>query len=183
MKVYIGPYKNWIGPYQIANLLKYVKVSEEKCYKIGEKLSNIKWLMKLCEWIDSKKHIKRKIRIDNYDTWSIDYTLSHIIYPLLVKFKEIHHSYPLVDDEDVPKGHGLRSNELEKNDKEENYGWDSNAEKRWNWVLDEMIWSFEQLATDKEEKFIEDKEERDKYEEKLQKGFDLFGKYYQAMWD
>jgi hypothetical protein len=180
LKVYIGPYRNWIGPYQIAKLLKYVKVSEDKCNKIGGRLSKIKWLMKLCEWIDSKKHIKRKIRIDNYDLWSMDYTLSHIIYPMLVKMKKMKHGAPYVNDEDVPDGIGLRSTEATP---VEDWKTDDNFFSRWDWVLDQMIWSFEQLATDKDEIFIEDKEERDKYNEKLHNGFKLFGKYYMTLWD
>ena len=180
MKVYIGPYRNWIGPYQIADLLKYVKVSEDKCHKIGERLSKIKWLMKLCEWVESKKHIKRKIIIDNYDLWSMDYTLSHIIHPMLVKLKETKHGAPYVSDEDVPDGIGLRSTEAKP---VEEWETDDNYFKRWDWVLDQMIWSCEQLATDKSELFIEDKEERDKYTEKLYNGFKLFGEYYMTLWD
>ena len=37
MKVTIGPYRNWIGPYQIANSLKKIGVSDDTCYKLGGK--------------------------------------------------------------------------------------------------------------------------------------------------
>ena len=56
MKVYIGPYKNWIGPYQIADLLQYIGFSEDTCHKIGERLSKT-FLNTICLWIDSKKKI------------------------------------------------------------------------------------------------------------------------------
>ena len=60
MKVYIGPYRNWWGPYQLANLLQKVGVSDDRCDKIGEWLSDT-WVDDLCQWIDSKE--KRKIKV------------------------------------------------------------------------------------------------------------------------
>ena len=36
MKVIIGKYKNWIGPYQIADSLQWLGWSEDKCHLIGE---------------------------------------------------------------------------------------------------------------------------------------------------
>jgi len=35
MKVKIGPYINWFGPYQFADLFKYIGFSEETCEKIA----------------------------------------------------------------------------------------------------------------------------------------------------
>ena len=37
MKVYIGPYKEWWGVYQLADLLKKVNVSQNRCEEIGIK--------------------------------------------------------------------------------------------------------------------------------------------------
>ena len=47
---------------------------------------------------------------------------------------------PLVDDEDVPEE--LRSTAAPA--KENDWDVDENHFKRWDWVLDEMIWAFEQ---------------------------------------
>ena len=72
---------------------------------------------------------------------SLDNTLAHIILPMLKQLKATTHGAPFVDDEDVPEGIGLRSTEAEP--KEDEYNVDSNHFKRWNWVLDEIIFAFE----------------------------------------
>ncbi len=37
MKIYIGPYKNWVGPYQIAEALCFWAKNVEDEYKMGFK--------------------------------------------------------------------------------------------------------------------------------------------------
>ena len=83
------------------------------------------------------------IELDPSDTWSMDQTLSHIIAPMLKQLKENTHGAPDVDDEDVPDN--LKSTSappFEEAITDENYF------PRWDWVLDEMIWTFETLASD-----------------------------------
>jgi hypothetical protein len=60
---------------------------------------------------------------------------------MLKQLKATTHGAPFVDDEDVPEGIDLRSTEALP--KEDEYDVDSNHFKRWNWVLDEMIFAFE----------------------------------------
>jgi hypothetical protein len=203
MKVFIGKYRSWVGPFQIADWLQKVGVSEDRCDKIGDYLANT-WLMNFCEWIHSKKKIKTKIRIDDYDVWSADYTLSLIILPVLKKLKEVQHGAPHVDDEDVPEGLGLRS--IEAPQKENDWDIDENHFKRWDWIMDELIWTFEQLASedDGENQFYDhsectkdsedildwskskvkvDHEGLKKHQERIQNGLRLFGKYYRGLWD
>src|SRR6056300_1762589 len=43
-----------------------------------------------------------KIRIDPWDTWSMDHTLAPIILPMLKQLKETKHGAPYVDPKDVP---------------------------------------------------------------------------------
>ncbi len=88
---------------------------------------------------------KIKIQIDKWDTWSMDHTLSIIIHPLLVQLQATKHGAPLVDDEDVPEE--LRSSSAPP--KKNEYDTDDNFHKRWDWVLDEMIWAFAQKVDDK----------------------------------
>ena len=171
MKVYIGPYKSWIGPYQIADLLKFFKVSEETCNKIGKYL-NTTCLKRFCEWVDSKRKVKRKIRIDEYDIWSMRDTLAYVIHPMLILLKQKQHGYPHTDDSDVPEGLNLRASEVPP---VENWEADENFFKRWKWILDEMIWTFEQ--------FTKEVDPDDKDQERIQNGLRLFGKYYQSLWD
>jgi hypothetical protein len=160
MKVYIGPFKNWIGPYQIAEALCFwaKPVKDEHGFKrapdwvddFGKWLSGgdkkDSWLMKLCSWIQSKRKRTVKVRIDAYDTWNMDGTLAYIILPMLKQLQATKHGSPLVDDADVPEGLNLRSTEAPP--KENEWDTDENTHKRWEWVLAEIIWTFEQLHND-----------------------------------
>lgn len=208
MYVKIGPYTNWFGPYQIAELLKYVGVSYKTCINIGKKLNKVKWLVKFCEWIDSKKSRKIKVKIDDYDVWGLDHTLSLIIAPALEKLKEKKHGAPFVDDEDVPGE--LKSTNAEPRQNE--YDTDSNHFRRWDWVLDEMIWSFNEIKNEEwEDKFYQgnidiqwvpnesgelytmtngpnhthtfDKDGYNEHYNRIKNGLRLFAKYYFGLWD
>ena len=157
MKVYIGPYTNWIGPYQIAEKLlfwkdryhpdyKTAERNREEVHKFGEYLSKIPGLTALCQWIDSKKKRKVKVHIDGYDCWSADETLAMIIVPVLEKLKQDKHGSPGVDDEDVPE-HLRTTNATPLTEEQKNCGHtDDLWEQRWEWVLDEIIWAFRQHA-------------------------------------
>ena len=46
------------------------------------------WLYKFLLWVESKKQRKIKVRIDPYDTWSMDDTLAHIILPMLKQLQQ-----------------------------------------------------------------------------------------------
>lgn len=170
MKVHIGPYNDWIGPYQIAEMLCFwvKKVPDEYgflrypdwVHDFGTWLSedkngNDSLLAKFCLWVDKKRQRKIKIRIDKYDTWNMNDTLAMLTLPMLKQLKATKHGSPYVDLEDVPEN--LRT--LDDQDKDpsqksfdfyeegEKEAWDMMHE-RWDWVLDEMIWTFEQLNDD-----------------------------------
>jgi hypothetical protein len=95
-------------------------------------------------WVDSKRERKIKIRIDHYDTWNMESTLAMIILPMLKQLHETKHGAPLVDDADVPEH--LRSTAAPP--KENEYDVDGNHFLRWDWVMEEMIWTFTQLHPD-----------------------------------
>lgn len=152
MKVKIGRYKRWIGPYQIADLFRYIGLSEDRCHKIGDKLSNT-WLMGFCSWIDQRRKRVEKVHIDSYDVWNMDSTLALIIHPMLVKLKESKQGSPNVDDEDVPIY--LRSTSAPP--KENEWDTDDNFHKRWDHIVDEMIWAFEQKTYDWESQYYDGK--------------------------
>ena len=156
MHVCIGKYNRWWGPYQIAEkILFWMDKHDDRVHNFGTWLADKKdgsdsWLTKVCLWIDKKKSREVYIKIHKYDTWSMDHTLALIIYPMLKQLKEQKQGAPIVDDEDVPVE--LRSTTAPK--PENQWDTDGNWFKRWDWILDEMIWTFEQLSNDdNEERF------------------------------
>jgi hypothetical protein len=204
VKVYIGKPATWWGPYQLADLLKWVGVSEDRCFKIGTWLSKT-WFGPFCEWFhDRFRKQKVVVKVHNYDTWSVDSTLAPIILPLLKQLQATQHGYPYTDDEDVPEE--LRSSAAPPlTEEEKNCGTpDQFHEKRWEWIMNEMIWAFEQLNDpDHDNQFWQGRDELadvDNLTEnihrlkcdfdglkahmaRIQRGTILFGKYYQGLWD
>lgn len=175
MKVKIGKYVNYIGPYQIAETLFFW--TEHK-YKIAFWLAENKdgsdsILTNLCNWIYSKRKRTIKVVLDPWDTWDLDSTLAYIIAPALKQLKTHKISATYVDDEDVPEE--LRSTSCAP--KKTEWETDDNHFKRWDWVLDEMIWSFENHIQQYEVEY-----EKEDYDRK-KNGFRLFGKYYANLWD
>jgi hypothetical protein len=214
MRVKIGPYTNWIGPYQLTNWMKHV--IGEKRYeqftdsKTFEKVSD--WTMPMFKWIDSKKKRKVEVHIDNYDIWGMDSTLALIILPMLKLLKEHKQGAPVVDDADVPKR--LKSSSAKPlTQKEKDCGHtDELFFARWDYVLDEMIWAFEQKTIDWQDQYHSgeidmqfkplddepgysemvkgpndthefDRKGFSKHSKRMVMGYKLFGKYYQALWD
>jgi hypothetical protein len=140
MKVYFGPYKNWVGPHQIAKtILFWMDKDDDRVYNFGEQLDKIPGLTKFCLWVEERRQRRINVRIDKYDTWSMDHTLAYIILPMLKQLKETKHGSPLVEDEDVPDEFKSTSAPPKKDD----WDVDDNHFKRWDWVLDEMIFAFE----------------------------------------
>lgn len=176
MKVHIGPYRNWIGTYQIADKIPFI--SEDTADKIGEWLSKT-WVNDFCNWIESKKKRKEYIRIDKYDTWNMDHTLALIILPMLKQLRDNKHGSPYVDEEDLPPHmrHGFP-----EPDHNGNYGNDNWVHYKWEWVLNEMIWTFEQIVEENDDYGFDILGYKE-YNERIQNGTRLFGKYYRGLWD
>jgi len=174
MKIKIGPYKNWFGPYQLAELLMFwvpkekdeygIPRTADRVHNFGEWLAHgsiepepevgdihkwgdrpYTWLYKFLSWIDSKKKRTIKIHIDRWDTWNMDGTLAHIILPMLKQLNKEKHGAPYVDLDDVPKE--LHGKKLTKKQKDEGELDDKHFE-RWDWVLDEMIFAFDSKVND-----------------------------------
>jgi hypothetical protein len=97
------------------------------------------------QWILDRIHpLVRYVRIDRWDTWSMDSTLATIVLPMLKQLQATKHGAPMVDDEDVPEH--LRSTSAGPKDNE--WDTDSNHFLRWDWVLAEMIYAFEKKNQD-----------------------------------
>lgn len=217
MKVYIGPYHHWFAPFRWAKKLlrKWYGVDTghiniatyDKVNAIARR--RFKWLRFIEEWFDSRYKRKVRVRVDYYDTWGMDATLSLIILPMLKQLKETKHGSPSVDDSDVPDELKSTNANPPMTDVQLAMGEiDNNLHKRWEWALDEMIWAFEQMNDeDADSKFhsdIDPAKPRDEpgisFEEGMKRGkFDmagytawqdrktrgltLFGKYFESLWD
>lgn len=221
MKVKIGPHLNWIGPYQIADALCWwakpvvdehgFKSKPDWVHNFGTWLSGGEHgestLLKVCQWIHSKRKRRVYVHIDSYDAWSADHTLSLIALPLLQRLKEHKHGAPHVDDCDVPEYLRSTSAPAKTNDWDTDLLWFD----RWEWVLDEIIWAHIQEITETPEtdscwqhdlpdvnwpypseansmetllgRSTCDWSKLKQLEDRKQNGFRLFGKYYQALWD
>lgn len=154
MKVKIGPYRgdlipvrSWERKYEMLRSDKYYLNEEDYTWydKIVmgffDKFSDL--VLPINRWANSRKR-KVKVHIDYYDVWSADHTLAMIIAPTLKKLKEVQHGMPHVDNEDVPEELRFVMTDEEKSN------WDGSVDEkhqaRWDYVLGEMIWAFEQHA-------------------------------------
>jgi len=217
MKIYMNGYPDhWLSPYTIIDHA-FFWTAWSKCSRdtgIVEDADFVdrpawadKWADRLdpiCRVIKRVRQVIhpeiRYVKIDRYDTWSMDHTLAHIIHPMLIQLKNTKHGAPFTDDEDVPEE--LSSWKAEP--KENEWDTDSNHFKRWDWILDQMIWSFAQeLEDDDVSQFYDhsesfeqggdfnerlknikvDREGLKAHQDRKANGFRLFGKYYQNLWD
>jgi len=240
MKIKIGGYKNWFGPYQLADIICFWVKNEQDRYGIESKpewvhdvvgdflahgfqkknenddfmnddRSNT-WLYKLLTWIDKKRNRKIDIQIDKYDTWNMDATLALIIVPMLKQLRDTTHGYPadFAKDND-----GDWSGQKSFDVKGFEYPKDTGADE-WTATLNKIIWAFEQVNEDWEDQYhtgecdlrvkkidkydkkggqyseivhgpnhtsVTDFDGMRKHQERMQEGFDLFGKFYRDLWD
>lgn len=181
MKVYIGPYISYCGPYQLTDALKYLGVGEAWRDRIGDWLHS-HGATKVCQYVYYMRKRKIKIRVDDYDIWSADATLRLIILPVLRKLKAAKAGAPWVEDEDVPEE--LKSTSAPP--KENEWDVDDNHFKRWDWVLNEVIWAFEIEEPGWDDAYYgEDAPDMaglKKVEGRIANGHRLFGKYYGSLW-
>ena len=199
MKVYIGPYiDRWITRFDEWWLSKrykkvYWKIDEkdyDKWDKLVVKTSEILqdvYNFTINRYLDKKKR-KIKVKVHNYDCWNADVTLAYIIVPVLKQLAESKHGSPFVSPDDVPPH--LRPSLEEIVAYNTNGATDDNYHERWEFVLNEMIWAFEQIIDeDAEDKFWDSKKktfmspEWEEYNKRIEYGCRMFGKYYRSLWD
>ena len=223
MKVYLSGYRHhWISPYTILSKVCFWEKDKDIFYNLDDDPNHKyeKWtnrLMPFCaaihKFLDFIHPQVRYIKIDKWDTWSMDHTLAYIILPMLKQLQETKHGSPYVDDFDVPEE--LKSTSAPA--KENEWDTDSNHFKRWDWALGEMIFAFECKVDDtwqdefssgehdvksvpcewddngKPKMYKMEKGPNDTYkcdydgikkvQDRISNGFRLFGKYYEHLWD
>lgn len=201
MKIYLSkPRHHWISPYKVLEKIIFwreIDYDEPLIVKWSERLEPIsKAIQKFLDFVHPEV---RYIKIDHWDTWSMDHTLSLLVVPMLKQLHKEKHGGPSVDDEDVPEE--LKSTSAPP--KENDWDIDDNHFKRWDWVMEEMIWTFEQLCDwDNDKAFFDygpkvenesfensikrikvDHEGLNSHNDRIQNGLRLFGKYYRSLWD
>lgn len=128
---------------------------------------------------ENQKRIE-EIKIDKWDTIDCSGTIALIMVPLLQHFK--------VDRKTIggfpcSLTMEIYNKKLVENDEEYEV-----IEKKWNDILDHMIWSFEQisLGCPKEEEFVTpngyDEEGYKEYIKVIHEGLYLFAKYFRDLW-
>jgi hypothetical protein len=160
MKIYLSNYRDhWISPYTMLDYA-FFWTDWSKCNRDNSLASALdrdrkyidrpewveRWsdrlvpVSKAIQWAWDRVHPKIEyVKIDRWDTWSMDHTLAHIVLPMLKQLKATKHGAPFVDDEDVPEH--LRSTAAPA--KENEWDTDANHFARWDWAMDEMIFAFE----------------------------------------
>ena len=159
MKVNIGPYPrnlsipldSWWLKWRYPDVVFYDRTPITRLDHLIDKIDsfiNLKLLIPFeSRFIRPFNNRRIKVKVDSYDVWSLDHTLSLIILPALKELKRVNNGSPHVDDGDVPeelhRPEGFVDSEAHKNGE-----LDDNWFLRWEWILDEMIWTFTQLTED-----------------------------------
>jgi len=142
------------------------------------------------KWFGLPVEQKIKVSLDPWDTWNMDFTLAHIVLPMLKQLQATKQGSAVVDDEDVPHlpKKLLASNEsmqydLFASEEQDELSWAQYVE-RWQWVLEEMIYAFD-CKVNKDEVYMWEmtREELEQEQKRISNGFRLFGKYYEGLWD
>ena len=154
MKVYINKYRDhWLSPYTICEKIcwwREIDYDEPWVQKVVKVLDPVMGVWR--NFLDILHPRIEYVKIDPWDTWSMDSTLTPIILPMLKQLRKDKHGAPYTEDADVPER--LRSTtKAAIKSKKESWDTDCNHFKRWDWIMDEMIWAFEQLADDWEAQF------------------------------
>ena len=124
---------------------------------------DFKYFVKSLFWSRTYRFLWQKITRgwDDSVTWNFDARMAEWILPRLKRFKELNNGYP------------------------GDLTWE-----RWNEILDEMIWAFEYIANDGENRIFTDdpltrEKEREEWnvaEKRVDDGLKLFGEYFRGLW-
>jgi len=222
VKVYRSGYRNhWVSPYTILKAVCFWEKDDDVFYNHedvpGHKYDKwVNFLNPFCvawqKFLDFVHPEIKYVKIDRWDTWSMDHTLADIILPMLKQLQKDKHGAPHVDDKDVPM-------ELQSwtSPPKGEYDTDGHHFARWDYVLNEMIFAFDCKVDDSwSDKFSSgefdkktvacqwdengkatmyqwidgpnhtykcDFDGMQEVQKRITNGFRLFGKYYEALWD
>jgi len=209
MKIYTNKSKdNWLSPYTIIEKVMFWREAVDIEYNepIVKFLVNV--LAPFCDGLFAVRNFINRdikyIKIDPWDAWSLQHTLSPIILPILQELKRVKHGAPFIADEDVPKRLRVGAKGTDNSDVHKLFEDNNNTFfERYDYILDEMIWTFTQLSMDDHEapfyvhteankepnlnksvrKLKVDRKGLAAHNARIANGLRLFGKYYRALWD
>lgn len=100
--------------------------------------------------------------LKKYDVWNLSNSMAWVLFAQLVRYRRSDRcGIPgFIDFQGMP---------------------DEEAEALWENVLDKMIYSFKEIIKDDHE--YTTNEEYEDYNNRIQEGLNLFGKYYRGLWD
>lgn len=175
MKYKFGKYITWYGPYQLFGWMERF-IGEDRFEKVVDATHPF------LTWVHDKRKQNVKVKIEQHDIWCFGSSLAPVILPMLKEYKEVMIGHPLTTNDDIPE-------DLHNDD----------DMVRWGNVIDEMIFAFEvyTINTNWEEEFYPkdsdgeldfdngeiDWDGRKAVAVRIQRGFELFGKYFQNLWD
>lgn len=145
------------------------------------------------------------VKIDKWDTWSMDHTLALIVHPMLIQLRDTTNGSPFIVFEDRPE-HLIGTVPVRERGEIDEFHHDA-----WQWALTEMIHAFDsKINEDWQEQFHSGEVDRvfieredglvewahgpkhtfevdwegiKAYQARISNGFRLFGKYYEGLWD
>lgn len=152
--------------------------------------------------VNKRKKRIVKVTIDKYDSWNLDQTLALIIAPALAKFDKGFGIPASMFPPPKMCGEADRSKTKTKAYKTIERA----AQKKWDDTLEQMRWSFDQIArnepdapefpytldlkkinaprtADQKRKLKKYATRRAVYHEKIKHGLELFGKHFQDLWN
>ena len=194
MKVYLGKYVYPITTYDIASKIifwdntKYRKKLNSilkfgLTYNQNSKNKKLSILSKFLDKYNSYQKRKIFIKIDDYDVYDLDYTLSLIIEPALRKLlKDEWLGSFKVDNEDLPKELQISDDEYKlicsiysETDKSATEI-SNRLEQQSKYIINKMIYAFNILSS------TETDEDDEYYKKEIDEGLRLFGKYFRNLW-
>ena len=92
-------------------------------------------------------HRKIDVNIEKFDTWSLDHSLAFIILPALLQLKATKHGIPGEFVSDIGGADYDTQDSFDFYKESHSEAFDI-ACRRWDDVLDKMIWSFQQIVFD-----------------------------------
>ena len=130
----------------------------------------------------------KKIEVDDWDIWNVDYTLACVIHPVLLKYRENLTGYPELWEDVMITSHNY--------DRQLHFDiFDEKVErdyliKKWKDTVDKMCRAFGMIVEKEtwedtwlDKSYHESKIRETEYYEAIDEGLALFAKYYHNLWD